>query len=211
MLMKTPSKVPAAALIIVALALTQVTVANAVVITFDELPAMNNNLPLTSAYAGVGVTFDNRNSGIWGGLAEGDPGNWQVNGTSGPQFLGNNGQNNNSTYAQSIFFATPQFFIYFDATRTEGSGAGQTLTANAYDSLNDLVATETLVLGNVNAWSTFTLNAANIVRVDTVGSAQGYSPYAIDNLNYNTVPEPSTLALAGIIGLSPILCRRQRR
>ena len=213
--MKTTNKIPTATLIIAAFALAQTSIANATAITFDEIPAMNNGTPLTSAYAGVGVTFDNRNSGIWGGLSQGNPGNWAVNGTSGPQFLGDNGVNNGQTYAQSIFVATAQLSVSFDASRTEGSAAGQTLTVNAYDPLSDLVATETITLGDLNVWSTFTLNAADIVRVDTVGSAQGFSPYAIDNLkfiNVSTVPDQaSTLALSSLSGLSLMLFRRQRK
>jgi hypothetical protein len=207
-------RVPTAALIIAAFALTKPVIASNTVITFDEFPALNNNQPLTSAYAGFGVTFDNRNSGTWGGLANGDPGNWEVNGTDGPQFLGVNGVNDSGTYAESIFFAAGQSIVSFDASRTFGSSPGQTLTANAYGPLNNLVATETITLGGLNTWSIFTLDASDIVRVGTVGSAQGFSPYAIDDLQFNsvnTVPDQaSTLVLASLSGLSLLLFRRQR-
>jgi hypothetical protein len=207
-------KVSTVALIIVAFALTKTVVAGPAVITFNEFPAMNNNQPLTTAYAGVGVTFDNRNSGTWGGLANGNPGNWAVNGVSGPQFLGINGVNDGDTYAESFFFAAGQSSVSFDASRTEGSSEGQTLTADAYNSLNNLVATETITLGDINEWSLFTLDASDIVRVDTDGSADGFSPYGISDLEYNTVnavpDQASTLVLASLSGLSLLLFRRQR-
>lgn len=64
--------------------------AQATTITFDEFPATNGS-PLTTLYSPVGISFGGSNGGVWGGIANGDPGNWDVDGTNGPQFLGFNG------------------------------------------------------------------------------------------------------------------------
>ena len=178
------------------------------VITFDEFPATNNNVALTTAYSALGVTFDDRNSGTWGGIANGDPGSWDLNGTNGPQFLGNNGLNDGDSYAESIFFAVGQTSVSFDASRSNGSSAGQMLTADAYNGSGTLVDSEVLTLGNINTWTTFTLLGSDITRVDLTGSINGFSPYGIDNLQFSssTVPEPSYMVLlgpilAGLIGV----------
>jgi hypothetical protein len=199
-----------------ALLLASAGTATAGVITFDEFPATNNNAALTNLYAGLGVLFDARNSGTWGGNSNGNPGNWGVDGTNGPQFLGNNGLNNGSTYTESIFFATPESLVTFDASRTNGSSPGQMLTANAFNSLNQLVATQTFTLGNINTWTGFSLSASSISRVDLVGTANGFSPFAIDNLHFTAAtatPEPGTLVLlgAGLVGVVGGMRRLRKR
>ena len=199
--MKSMVRLALAALLLFAFS----TLATAGTITFDEYPATDGT-PITTQYTGVGVTFDGNNAGTWPGLAGGDPGNWGVNGTNGPQFLGNNGENN---YMQSIFFSTAQPSVSFDASRTNGSSAGQTLTADAFDASNNLLATETFTLGDINTWSSFSLTAPGIVRLDIIGSDfNGFSPYAIDNLTYGATPTPEPAgilmlgaALAGLAGL----------
>ena len=142
--------------VLIALVLTVggASVAPATTITFDEFPATDNNAALTSAYAGLGVVFDGHNAGTWEGIAQGDPGNWKLNGTNGPQFLGNNGE---GSYKQSIDFTNGATSISFDASRGYGSSAGQTLTANFYDDSDDLLDSQIQTLGNINTWSTFSL------------------------------------------------------
>ena len=176
--------------------------AQAAIITFSEFSATNNDSPLTDLYSRLGVTFDDRNSGIWQGIASGDPGAWGVKGTNGPQFLGNNGLNNSDSYSESIFFAAPQISVSFDASRANGSSSGQTLTANAYDASNDLLASDTITLGDINVWSSFDLKAVGIARVYLIGSAASFSPYAVDNLQFNSagVPEPSALIVWSLLG-----------
>lgn len=171
--------------------------AGADTINFDEFPATNNNVPLTVLYAGMGVTFGTDNSGTWGGNSNGDPGNWDLEGTNGPQFLGNNGLNNGSTYVTSIFFATSVANVSVDVSRSNGSSPGQTLTASAFDGAT-LLGSTTVTLGPINTWTTISLMFEGIDSVILDGSQTGFSPYGVDDLNFNVsaaVPEPASLTL----------------
>ncbi len=204
-----------AVLIAMVLAVGGSTAAPAATITFDEFPATDNTAALTYAYSGEGVVFDNRNSGTWEGIAQGDPGNWTLNGTNGPQFLSNNGDNDGHSYVESIFFTNPQTRILFDASRGNSSvtKAGQTMTAEAYDASDDLLSSETQTLGPTNTWSTFALTGADISRLDisSSNSADQICDYGIDNLRF-TAPEPASLALLlpALLGLGVLYLRRRR-
>ncbi|MBV6449055.1 FxDxF family PEP-CTERM protein [Nitrosomonas sp.] len=181
----------------------------AVTVTFDEFPATNNNSPITAEYAGLGITFGADNSGTWGGLSAGDPGSWNLEGTNGSAFLGNNGLNNGSTYVTSIFFSSLINSVSFDASRSLGSSDGQTLTVNAYHGAT-LVSSQTITFGDINSWTSVSFSTSGIDSLILDGSDAGFSPYGIDNLVV-AVPEPEMygMLLAGL-GLMGFMASRRR-
>ncbi len=189
--------------------------AQATTITFDEFAATNNNSPLTTLYAGLGVTFGTDNSGTFGGIGQGDPGSWSLLGTNGSAFLGNNGVRNGNSYVTTIFFSSAATNVSFDVSRSNGSSPGQTLMASAYNGAT-LLSSMTLSLGAINSWSSHSIfNMAGIDKLVLDGSQSGFSPYGVDNLQFNSaapVPEPETYAmmLAGL-GLLGIVARRRRQ
>jgi len=176
------------------------TVAQATVITFDEYPANNNNTAITTLYSSLGVVFGGDNSGTWNGLSKGDPGDWAIEGTNGTAFLWNNGLNNRSTYVTTMTFTNAAANVSFDVSRSQGSSPGQQLTINAYDG-GSLIASGTITLGDINQWTSILLPYSAIDELILVGSTDGFSPYGIDNLQFNegtaAVPEPATMLLLG--------------
>ncbi|MDP1674713.1 MAG: PEP-CTERM sorting domain-containing protein [Burkholderiales bacterium] len=197
----------------------------ATTITFDEYSANNSNSALSSLYAPLGVTFGGSNSGIWDGLSAGDIGNWALEGSNGSAFLGNNGFNNGGSYVTSIYFETLMSNVSFDVSRSNGSAAGQSLIASAYNG-SDLLSSQTILLGAVNSWTSIAFGYGSISSLIITGSTTGFSPFGLDNLQFNNtvlggldlgdnnvtaIPEPETYALmlAGL-GLLGVVARRRR-
>jgi len=180
----------------------------ATVITFDEFPADNFNGGLPAdRYSSLGVTIDAPEDGATrGGISNGDPGNWGVDGTNGPIFSGFN-----ETYTMSLLFGTDIMSFSLDASRTNGSIDG-TITLQAFlDGL--LVGTDGGDLGAINQWSTFSLSGL-FDQITITGTGSGFHPFGIDNINFasdGAVPEPATWAMMllgfGAVGFA---MRRER-
>jgi hypothetical protein len=162
------------------------------VIRFDEFPADNINGGLPAGrYSSLGVTFVTTDDGSTvGGIANGDPGNWKLNGTNGPIFSGFNGD----SYSLKMLFNILATGFSLDVSRSQGSAAGDTFTLAGYRSGN-LVDSKTVTLGDINSWTTVSLNG---IVDETRWSGQGinFHPFGVDNVRWSNIPEPSALLLA---------------
>lgn len=172
--------------------------AYAAVITFDEIPPANDNSGfLTEEYAALGIHFITTDDGsIWGGLSDGDPGSWNIEGTNGPAFLGFNGD----SYSLTANFDAEINYISLDVSRSLGSSPEDTFTLEAYNGAT-LLDSKTVVLNSINQWTTVSLSVDNIDQIHWFGLDSGidYHPYGVDNLTF--VPEPATICLLGLGGL----------
>jgi hypothetical protein len=182
--------------------------AHAAVITFDEFPADNANGPMPAArYASLGVTFVATDDGsTWGGISNGDPGNWDIDGTNGPIFSGFNG----ASYGLTMLFAGDVNGFSLQASRSAGSAAGNGLTLEGW---NDgvLVQTVSVLFGDLNDWATLALTVA-VDEVRWLGSGTGFHPFGVDNIRWNeavAVPEPGGPALVLLAIAAAVLARRR--
>jgi hypothetical protein len=180
--------------------------ARAGTITFDECPATNNNTAFTGACGVPGVTFGPTNSGTWGGNSNGDPGNWDLEGTNGPQFLGFNGVNSSSTdYNETVSFGAAVSSVALDFSRANGSSDG-TITLSAFDGAL-LLGSTTAALGPINSWTTLTLSFPTITSITWDGTGSGFHPYGVDNFRFVPISaaEPSGILLLSINLLGAVL------
>lgn len=169
---------------------------------FDELA----DGIFTNQYASLGVNSDGASS-IWGGLGNGDPGNWQLFGTNGSKFLGNNGDNQ---YTTTIFFDADVTGVSFDLSRSLGSTVDDTWVARIFDAgSNEIAFTGGSFLG-INEWTHVVFNQSGIRKLTVQSSGPGFHPYGTDDFTFNAVPEPASL-LALSAGALALLRRRPRR
>jgi hypothetical protein len=181
----------------------------ATTIRFDEFPADNNNGGIPAGrYAGLGVTFLGTDDGTtWGGISNGDPGNWGVNGTNGPIFSGYNGD----SYNQRLTFNSLISNFSLDVSRTNGSSASDTFTLQGWR-LGVMVLSVSGPLGPINTWTTFGFGT-NVDEVRWFGTGANFHPYGVDNLNWTAaVPEPTSLLLlaSGLAGIRRLTRKRTR-
>lgn len=181
--------------------------AQATTITFDEFAATNDGAPVTTLYSGAGITFAGGNAGTWGGNSNGDPGNWSVDGTNGPQFLGFNGP-----YVDTLTFSSSITSFRADFSRTQGSSDGA-ISLVAYSGAT-MVASAGGALGALDSWTTFSLSGLGIDRIELSGTGDAFHPFAMDNVVFDSqraVPEPATWALTIMgFGMLGAAMRRQK-
>jgi hypothetical protein len=160
--------------------LTTAYTASAEMITFDEMAPSNANCCyLTTEYADQGVTFETTDDGsIWGGLSNGNPGTWFLEGTNGPAFMGFNG----ASFSASMLFDSPINGFSLDMAPSIGWYTMEdvfTLEGYLGGVLVDRVSTQPLPFAE---WMTVEL-AGEIDEVLMVSEGPTFpNTYGIDNL-----------------------------
>ena len=116
--------------------------------------------------------------GLVGGLGNGDPGNWDLEGTNGSAFWGFN-----VDVVGGIKFPEDVTGFSMDISRSAGSEPGQTITIKYIDDGKGQFD-ETVVLGDINQWTTLSYDGP-FDEIFFEGSQNGFSPYGIDNIQFN--------------------------
>ena len=179
-------------------------------IDFDDVPPANANRDaLSEEYAQLGVHFAATDDGsVWSGLSQGDPGGWGLEGTAGTAFVGFNGQ----SYALGASFDVPVREVAVDVAAAAGALPGDSVVMRGYRA-GALVEEQSVVLGDVGAWSTVSL-AEEVDEVEWIGigSSPWYPlhPFGLDNLRWTgegsepgELPPPESESLAVTIDVRP--------
>ena len=178
-------------------------------ISFDEVSTSESPIS-ANQYSSLGVQLLTDDGTIRAGISQGDPGNWGLEGTNGPHFLGFNG----SSYSMMAIFDGPIADFTVDAARSNGSTSGNQIRLEGYLA-GALVQSLTVSFGPINSWTTLSLSA-NVDTVQVLGLGANFHPYGIDNMrwqsaNLQAVPEPSTCALLALGGGTMCMSKRLRR
>lgn len=147
-------------------------------ITFGEDPTSD-----TSQYVAIGVTFGGGSCCINEGISNGDSGNWGLEGTNDPYFLGFNGP-----YTEDVTLDESVASVSLDVSRSNGSTDGDvTLEALLGTTVVD---TANAVLGDINTWSTLTVTGP-MDGFRITGNGTDFHPFGVDNIviaGANTAP-----------------------
>ena len=165
---------------------------------------------LTTLYAPLGVTFEGP-GGNNGGAILNQAGGFGIQARSGSNFLAFNTNSNAALNdggfpipPETILFSSPVTFVSIYA----GDDASQIFTMEAFDSGGLSVASDS----NTNVPGSYvqlSVSGADIKSVVIQGSSTG-GTYVFDDLTFNTIPEPTTLALAtlAVLGIGGIRRRK---
>ena len=176
-------------------------------IRFDDIPAFSKPL---EQYSGLGFHFSNAGYGVALGMSNGDTGNWQLNGTDGPNFLGFVPYYSPSGLAQTITLDLPATNFSLDVSKAySGSYSSFTFTLDAFDAGHTLVGTQTVTLSTVNTWLTVSVAAAAITEIGFSSSQL----FGVDHLQFTqttAVPEPAFYgACSGLFVFGFVVLRRR--
>jgi hypothetical protein len=146
--------------------------------------------PLSEEYAQMGVHFVGTDDGsVWTGISGGDPGGWRLEGTNGTAFAGFNG----ASYGMRVVFDGPVREVSVDAARSLGSKLGTAFVLRGWRA-GAMVEEVSVVLGDVNAWSTVALSE-EVDEVSWVGAGTGKRSFGVDNLRWSAEPEEIPVAI----------------
>jgi len=175
-----------------ALALLGAPPVSAAIIDFEDLAAANDSQMLIhDEYLGVGVTFVPTDDGAtWDGMAAGDPGGWQIDGSNGSTFLGFDG----TSYSTSLRFDQPVEGFALDVARAAGA---QTTLYDFFQLAGFLngtmVESKAVYFAGIDVWRTISLTTP-VDRVVWFGTGVTGHRYGVDNLRWLDAagdPEPT--------------------
>jgi hypothetical protein len=162
------------------------------IIDFEDLPPSNDSqLVVGEEYAHMGAHFGASDDGAtWGGIEAGDPGGWQLEGSSGSAFLGFDGR----SYAISLYFDEPVEAFEIDVARAAGA---MPFLFDMFQVTGFLegkkVESKAVFLGGVNNWKTVALTSM-ADRVIWFGTGRRGHRFGVDNLRWVGLA-PETVAV----------------
>jgi hypothetical protein len=157
--------------------------------------------PLTSLYAGQGVTFSGVN-GASGSILN-QCGSFGFNARSGTDFYAYNTNLTGSVFDLAFSSMVSTLSIW------GATGSGGTFTLEAFDASN--VSLGLSSVSGSTRWQQLSINTTGIAwaRLSGAGGAGAFDDLSFEN-NVRQVPEPLTLGLVAI-GLLGVAATRQRR
>jgi hypothetical protein len=145
----------------------------------------------------------------------------------GDNFIAEGSANGSTSSSVLLTFAKPLSSLSFSTVELTGGpgypyyGNGNSWGAwsvEVFSGANEVGSasrgTEVCYPGNSVPAQTYSFSGANITSMEIDGNNEGWAGTGgilMDDLNITPVPEPTTLALAGLSGLSLFLFRRQRK
>lgn len=176
-------------------------------------PVFASTTRLTTLYSSLGVTFAGP-GGNDGGAILNQAGNFGLNARSGENFLA---YNRHSSLSDGGTPTGPQTLLFSSAITSAsiyaGNGSTGTYRMEAFDALNQLVATDTQAIGG-GLYVQLSVAGLGITRI-VLDRISGDDEWVFDDLMFDAaeVPEPTSLALFGIgscvVGLGALRRRRQ--
>lgn len=153
----------------------------AATIDFEDRPAANDpTQSVTEEYADLGVHFASvDDAATWGGMSRGDPGNWQIDGSNGPTFLGFDGR----SYTAVVNFDEPVQELQLDVARADGAYWPDDffmLVGFRDAAIVDVVLVH---LGDVNSWTTVSMSP-EVDRLWLYGLGFPGFRFGVDNLRW---------------------------
>jgi hypothetical protein len=148
-------------------------------IDFEDFP---DGTHVMAQYSELGVYFAGSAYGIVGGIAEGDPGSWALEGTAGSHFLGFNG----GSYQETLSFDVPITDFSLDVSRSNGSSPGDEFDLRTYLD-GSLVDSVSIALPDINTWVTVSVEDTWFDTIEIQGFGGGFHPYGIDRLVFDRV------------------------